>query len=226
MSDTADIRKDDILTLEYPGIAEVQARHSSANPDTWHISLNDPNIDKLPLREYISVSYVSGDLLHLGLTKIIHVDLASQQAIISVPEITDSRPARLQERIATHLPTAIIVMEDLGDKTFKFRKENMILNVSLGGVLIATKQPLEDIHNILLLTSLDENSAHREETQVYFPATIVRQAQADFANLSQHPELKHFYGVQFRAVFPQFKGMLKHFIDLHGVDLRDDPLDK
>ncbi len=202
------LRTNDVVTLLVPGKSKVQVEFETAVGSDWQLKLSKAAAAVLSDQLQIKINFVRSSYIHSASSQVVMLDRERQVCIISEPSDVVSRPVRRWPRTEIELPTAIVLMSsDGGEAEFSYRKDNIILNISEDGVLIASRQIIGIDVEVLLLTCLDQYRPYQRDEQFYMRGKIVRETQQGI-----NTDFPFAYGIQFTNMFPKVKNQLRHIV--------------
>ena len=204
---------ENLVTLQLPGREGLQGVFERKKANWWQVRLRRPEKIKLldGLGE-LQIKFISGHRLYWGMSRVLAVDDRKGHVVLDDPEGLESRATRRYLRVDTELAGSVILTSRQGGKSYVYRSNCLIRNLSLGGALLASRECFsDDINDAILLTCFDAGDVFNRSAQVSFGCTITRRS-----TTQSDDGYRYCYGLKFKGMFPQFRDALGHFLLEHS----------
>lgn len=204
------LRKGEMLTLESNAKKGLHGEFIMQENANWLIRMLPTQLNKLAVREALSLSFVRGQLLYMGTTELLAIDEASCLCHFRCPQQLVSRPMRRLPRIASNIAAALIYTDKNcpnGRRQYSTRDQNRILDLTTQGAKIACKQALDTTDDDIILVTCFDTNPQLANAQVYYHARVVRQISGETPN-----DFPYVYGLEFRPLVAECEVALENYL--------------
>lgn len=205
------LRKGEILTLMLQDGSTIHAEFDGLSRNNWQLKMLPSLSRRLRGIERVVINFVRAQAMHSGAVNIIVLDEMRGSCIVSAPESLKKRPLRNESRIEVNLPVGIIRANMIAISQFspfRPRSENLIINLTSKGALIACRFPMEsEDDDLILLTCFEDEDPHNPDNQVYYRGKIRR------ATDRREEEFSFCYGMLFYPMLPDNRLRLDKYLE-------------